>query len=471
MFWVTNPKGELVFANAAFRAFRSVPPRVKRLVWARGIAAMDRLLATETFNAGHSRAEPFIVEYRVAGPDSSVRWVCDLAAPRFDESGQFLGHTGCGIDVTELRAERYALIHPTRRMEQLVGNANELVYRVRFTPSLSVEYVGGAVELITGRRTEDFYNEPTLIAKCVHPDDAHLVAVAADRVAPLPTVTTFRWVHPEGRIIWADHYRVPIFDGNGHVVALEGIARDVTERVEHEKKLRDSEHQMRLLAARLQEAREEERREVSRELHDEVGQTLIALKLEINRAIAAFGSAQLDVTSVNRLQSIVGLVDLSIATVKRISGRLRPATLDHLGLAEAIRWEGLTFKARTGIRCHVRSSGPTTQLSAEQQTGLFRIVQEALNNVVCHARASSVRIALRESRDGAELRIQDNGRGITAAQVAAPQSIGLRGMRERAALVGGRFKIAGQRGKGTTVSVVVPYDPAATGPADGVRGA
>lgn len=471
MIWISTVDGQLIFANSSWRSFRGVGARTKRLSWTQAVLGSDQPPAMEVFNAARAKKKAFVVEYRVESRDNGVRWVCDVANPRFDDRGVFLGYTGCGIDVTDQRGGHHSLMHPSRRLEQLVGNANEAVYRLRYSPSTAVEYASGAIKEITGHSAQEFYNDPMLIRRNLHPDDIKLTATGPEQASRLPTVTTFRWIHPGGRVVWADHYRVPIFDDEGRVVGLEGIVRNVTERVENERKLRESEEQMRRLAARLQEAREEERREVSRELHDEVGQTLTALKLEINRAIAAFGSLQLDVTSVNRLQSIVGLVDLSIATVKRISGRLRPATLDHLGLAEAIRWEGLTFKARTGIRCHVRSSGSATRLSAEQQTGLFRIVQEALNNVVCHARASSVRIALRETADASELRIQDNGRGITAAQAGAPESIGLRGMRERAALVGGRFKIIGQRGKGTTVSVLVPYGQPATGPAEGLKGA
>jgi signal transduction histidine kinase len=224
--------------------------------------------------------------------------------------------------------------------------------------------------------------------------------------------------------------------------------------------MRESEEQLRQLAARLQSAREEERAEVSRELHDELGQTLTALKLEINRAVAAFASNPGGVTSVDRLQSVVGLVDLGIATVKRISARLRPATLDHLGLTEAIRWEALTFKARTGIRCQVRSNRQQTRMNGEQQTALFRIVQEALNNVVCHANASSVQIGIKETDELVELSVRDNGRGISATQAAAPGSIGLLGMKERAALINGTFKVSGQRGKGTVVSVHVPISNA-----------
>ena len=121
----------------------------------------------------------------------------------------------------------------------------------------------------------------------------------------------------------------------------------------------------------------------------------------------------------------------------------------------------MTFRARTGLRCHVRSDRDQTALTMEQQTMLFRILQEALTNVVRHARASAVEVTLAERSRSFELRIRDNGGGISDAQVRDPRSIGLVGMRERAALIGGTFEITGHRGKGTMVSVRVPLAVAA----------
>jgi signal transduction histidine kinase len=118
----------------------------------------------------------------------------------------------------------------------------------------------------------------------------------------------------------------------------------------------------------------------------------------------------------------------------------------------------MTFRSRTGIRCHVRTDKELTALDSEQQTVLFRIFQEALTNVVRHARASAVNVTLAERRDEFELRIRDNGRGVTATEVVDPRAMGLLGMRERAALVGGTFQIAGRRGKGTTIVVRVPLN-------------
>jgi two-component system, NarL family, sensor histidine kinase UhpB len=238
--------------------------------------------------------------------------------------------------------------------------------------------------------------------------------------------------------------------------AARATAVDNTRDVEPH--FRPPEEQMRRLAARIQTAREEERATLARELHDELGQTLTAIKLDLARAIAAMRNDQVTKTSIDRLQSLVGLVEISIQTVKRITTNLRPPALDHLGLPEAVKWEAMTFRSRTGIRCHVRTDKELTALDSEQQTVLFRIFQEALTNVVRHARASAVNVTLAERRDEFELRIRDNGRGVTATEVVDPRAMGLLGMRERAALVGGTFQIAGRRGKGTTIVVRVPLN-------------
>lgn len=457
MLWATGAGADCLLLNHSWRNFRGVGLEDEIPDgWSHGIHDADRDAALAVFLDAHQRREPYKAEYRVRRADGLFRWVHDHGAPWFDADGRFMGQMGCCVDITDQRTHQWTAANAERRLTHLVETSEDLVYRVRLSPSLAIEYIGGAVEAITGQRREALYADPLLIPRSVHPDDLPLLALTPDQAARLPVTVVCRWVHQDGRVVWAEHHRIPVFDAAGRIVGLEGIARDVTQRVESERKLRESEDQMRQLAARLQNAREEERTEVSRDLHDELGQTLTALKLELNRALAVFASDPPGVNAVERLRSVVGLVDAGIATVKRVSARLRPATLDHLGLAEAVRSEALTFKSRTGIRCQVQSNRQHTRLGTEQQTALFRIVQEALNNVVCHANASSVRVSIRETDEEVELRIRDNGRGITTEQAVAPGSLGLLGMKERAALIGGTFKVSGQRGKGTVVSVQVP---------------
>lgn len=341
------------------------------------------------------------------------------------------------------------------RFRTLLEHARDMVYRAQIFPGCFIEYVGGAVEAITGRSAAELCADPDLLRQIVPPEDVALLTSHLSEPADVPPSLTVRWIHPNGHVVVAEHRRVPVYEA-GRLVAIEGIARDVTGLVESQRRLRESEDQMRQLAARLQGAREDERARVARELHDGLGQTLTALKLEIGRTIAALSDERLTPTVVDRLQSVMGLSDIGLATVKRIATDLRPPTLDHLGLAEAMHWEALTFKARTGIRCHVRANTRRSTLTGEQQTALFRIFQEALTNIVRHAQASAVTVSLTERARRFELRISDNGRGITELQAANPRALGLLGMRERAALVGGEFRIAGRVGKGTLATVTVP---------------
>ena len=185
---------------------------------------------------------------------------------------------------------------------------------------------------------------------------------------------------------------------------------------------------------------------------------LTSLKLEFMWLVDELGKSdpKPGIQLVNKLQALVGLIEVSIQSVRLIAGDLRPAVLDHLGLAEAIQWEAARFERRTGIRCRVASTVRHELSNRSEALALFRIVQEALTNVVRHAHAGAVRITLRERGRLMTINIRDNGRGITRAQKAGVDSIGLLGMAERARLIGGRLAITGVKGRGTTVTVQVP---------------
>jgi signal transduction histidine kinase len=212
------------------------------------------------------------------------------------------------------------------------------------------------------------------------------------------------------------------------------------------------------LAIRLEMAREEERARVARELHDELGQVLTSLKLEFMWLVDQLRHTEPKpgIQLVNKLQSLIGLIEVSIQSVRQISGELRPAVLDHLGLREAIQWEATKFQARTGIRCRVAWSLKMEPTDRTRQLAMFRVLQEALTNVARHAHAGAVRISVRGHGSRMTLAIRDNGRGITKHQRSSVDSIGLLGMTERARLLGGRLSITGSRGRGTTVTVTVP---------------
>lgn len=463
MIWVADSSGAMLFVNRVWTVFRAREARSELgHGWLEGVPADERAAVRDRHIASCREPRPFRQDYRLRRADGALRWVAMTGQPWCDRSGRHVAHIGTCVDMTARREQDEAELSERVRLEALLESADGMAFRIRLYPTRAIEYLSGALEGITGHTAQEFYADPDLPRKALHPDDAGKLVDSLDTAHD--SSATLRWLHADGTTVWAEHRRRRVYDETGRVVAVEGIARDVTGLVESQQRLRDSEEQMRHLAARLQSAREEERARVARELHDELGQTLTALKLEISRAIAALSVERLTPSVVDRLQSLMGLSELGLTTVKRIATDLRPPTLDHLGLVEAIRWEAIAFKARSGIRCHLRMPPTYAPLNPEQETAIFRIFQESLTNVTRHAHASAVTVTLSE-RKGFNLRIRDNGRGITAVQAADPRAIGLIGMRERAALVGAVFHIEGRRGRGTTVSVHVPQQspPPASG--------
>lgn len=333
------------------------------------------------------------------------------------------------------------------------------MYRFRVAAPRGYDYINSACLAICGRGPEEFYANPDLILSCVHPDDRPLVEpVFQEDPANVKTAIQLRWVHPDGTIVWAEHRRVLITDQRGRLIAIEGVGRDITKNLEIQNRLRESKGRLRRLAASLDSAREAERAHLSRELHDELGQSLTSLKMDLTRTVRDLLPLKLAPEMIDRMQSMVGSIEVATETVRRLATTLRPPALDHLGLAAAIELEAAAVSRRTGLRCRV-SGNVRDGLTAEQTTAIFRIVQESLTNVVRHANASAVRIVMRHTLHNVSVTIQDNGRGISLQALRNPASIGLLGMRERAELVGGRLLISARPGKGAAVLIVVPAAP------------
>jgi signal transduction histidine kinase len=232
------------------------------------------------------------------------------------------------------------------------------------------------------------------------------------------------------------------------------LVREIAERKHAEQRLLASEENLRALAARLQSVREEERSRIAREIHDELGQALTGLKMDLTWVTTRLPSGQKQLS--DKVKSMFRLIDDTIQSVRKIASLLRPEVLDQLGLAAAIGWQARDFQMRTGIRCKV--SLPAEGISVEQEcsTAVFRIFQELLTNVARHANASRVDVSLRTDSGKLMLEVRDNGKGVSQAELHSPKSLGLLGMRERAMLFGGNIEFSGAQGKGTKVTVSIP---------------
>jgi signal transduction histidine kinase len=274
-----------------------------------------------------------------------------------------------------------------------------------------------------------------------------------------PYSLDYRIVRPDGeeRIV---HSRGHIMSGeDGNPIRVFGATQDVTELKRAEEKLKATSEQLRALSARLQSAREEEGTRIAREIHDELGSALTSLKWdleEIDKQLSTPLEPLALVALREKFQTPMKLADLAITAIRRIASELRPSVLDDLGLVAAIEWQCQQFQSRTGIVCVCDCSLEKVELTEEQSTAVFRILQEALTNVLRHSHATKVDIKINKENGYFVLSVSDNGKGITESVKSEQQTLGILGMRERAHLIGGEIGIKGVAGKGTVVIVRVP---------------
>jgi PAS domain S-box-containing protein len=272
-----------------------------------------------------------------------------------------------------------------------------------------------------------------------------------------------------GRTIPIERSASPIRNDQGEIVGSVLVFRDVTERRQAETDLKNSREQLRSLAAHLERVREDERTRIAREIHDELGQILTGLKMDlvwIEKRLPTVNDEAIRQPLTNKTRSMVGLLDQMVKTVRKISAELRPGVLDDLGLLPAMEWQARDWQIRTGIECAVVSDVSEDAVTPEQRTALFRIFQETLTNVARHAQATQVRARLNLENDWLAMEINDNGRGITEEEQRYTKSFGLLGMKERAMMLGGQVRIQGTPGQGTSVQVRIPISdpaPAASG--------
>lgn len=246
----------------------------------------------------------------------------------------------------------------------------------------------------------------------------------------------------------------PLLGANGHLNGTMAIIADITEHKRAEGQLKTSQQQLRDLSMRLQSLQEEERAKIAREIHDELGQSLTALKLDLSWINQRLLKEQDKLHQ--KIEKMSLLIDDTIQIVRRISTELRPTILDDLGLVAATDWAVREFQSRTETECNLIIEPEDISLNTACATTVFRILQEALTNVARHTTATKVDISLKKKQHNLFLKVKDNGRGITDAEILDAKSLGLIGIKERARIWNGEVYIKGVVGEGTTITVKIP---------------
>jgi PAS domain S-box-containing protein len=264
----------------------------------------------------------------------------------------------------------------------------------------------------------------------------------------------------DGERFRADITLTRLFDVAGAPAGVSAFVRQIPREGVSLGVVHEREAQLHSLASHLQKAQEEEKTLIARQLHDEFGQMLTALRLDlsilgsmISRTVSEpFGRGSI----LEKISSVSEILEKAIKTAREMITGLRPAVLDELGLLTAIKWQVLDFENRTGIQCHITDLQQGEMFDPTVSTTTFRILQEALDNVKRHSAATEAFISLKVVGSNLVLEVIDNGKGIEADKLKAPTSIGIIGMRERVLALGGKLDVRGEPGKGTTLVVSIP---------------
>ncbi|MBL7127595.1 MAG: PAS domain S-box protein [Ignavibacteria bacterium] len=246
---------------------------------------------------------------------------------------------------------------------------------------------------------------------------------------------------------------IGVFDEKGKLVQIKGYLFDITERKQAEEEILNSRERLRKLSSHLQSIREDERGNIAREIHDDLGQSLTALKMDMSWFKKHLNDG--DDSSDKKIKGMIELVDATIKSVQRISTELRPAVLDDLGFSSAVKWFMSEFEERSGLKCKLEIKPDNIVLDEKLSIAMYRIFQESLTNIMRHAKATEVKVNIKLIKNELSLVVEDNGVGIDEEKLKDSKSIGLIGMQERVYPWKGTVEITGEKGKGTIVQVNV----------------
>ncbi len=322
-------------------------------------------------------------------------------------------------------------------------------------------YVGPQAEALLGFPISDWFRKDGWLA-LVHPDDRDLAVQFMYPPSSHPGPETdfqaeFRMRRTNGQDLWVREL-VRYGRGADQRLRARGFLFDITEAKNHEEELKTTRDRLRELALWNQNVREDERANVAREIHDELGQALTLFRIDLGwmeNRLGRFAATRALEALTGKVNDMKKLVDGTLRTVRRIISNLRPAVLDELGLKAAIEWQAEEFSRRVGIRCQVEAA-TIPDPGNDTAIAIFRIFQEILTNVLRHAHASRVDVRFSCDGESLTLAVTDNGRGFATNELGHSKSFGLLGMRERARALGGSLEIISKKGTGTTVIVALP---------------
>jgi PAS domain S-box-containing protein len=389
---------------------------------------------------------PVSFETRWKKKDGSTIWVLMTVHDVRDKSKQILYYEGFVFDNTERRRAEEALRESEERYRLLVENSTDLVTEISNDGKFL--YLSPNVKPILDFEPTDLAGSKVLSK--VYTKDKEVIG---DILSRMGGSATYRYRDRSGGWHW--------FESSGRVYQTSAgerrmvmVSRDITQRRKAEQELEVSRRQLQHFTEHLEHTLEEEKKRISRELHDELGQLLTILKFDLSwlRLEGAKGDANV----IAKIDAMMTSLNDALASVKRISREIRPPQLDALGLSGALQWDIEQVEKKIGLKGYVTLEPEEFEVKGQISTVLYRVFREALTNIVRHAQARTVFVRLSQRPDSVVLSVRDDGRGISKQELKGEKSLGLVGIRERIRMVGGSLSIEGKVGKGTMLTAEVP---------------
>jgi len=393
----------------------------------------------------------FDKEYKIVKiNDKAVRWVHGIGTLKFNESGQPITMVGTIQDISARKQAEETLYQSEQKYRLLFYN-NPLPMWMTTMPGLDIIDVNESAIKQYGYSREEFLKMNTRNLRPA--EDVASFLKEVEKMKP-DVINTRAWRHKkkDGTVIQVETYSHQIMY-EGKRVWL-GLSHDVTDKYMAEERLQKSYQDIRQLASNLQNIREEERTSIAREIHDELGQQLTGLKMDIFWLTRKINTSDSEIAA--KLTESIELINATVASVRKIATNLRPSILDDLGLIAALEWQGEEFEKRSGTHVEFSNKAGDFLLKPDSITAIFRIYQELLTNVARHANASFVKVTLKKMNNSLFFSLTDNGIGFDPDSISKKKTLGLLGIKERTLILGGTYEFKSKQGEGSETIISIP---------------
>ncbi|HEY8733453.1 MAG TPA: PAS domain S-box protein, partial [Puia sp.] len=413
---------------------------------------------TDSWRSALATGKPLETEARVRRVNGDYHWFLIYASPLHDESGKIVQWYGTKTDITERK----------KAEEELRLTYQYLTYHVENTPLAVIEFDSDLFIRRWSKRAEEIFGWKISEAVGKNVYDPDFAIIYKEDMPEVKSVneqlmkgtvnrnlSLNRNYTKSGSVIYCEWYNSVLRDEQGNVITILSLVHDVSERKKTEDTLNHTYEEIRRLNRHLQEIREEERKHIAREIHDELGQQLTAIKMDV---VWIDKNTPEETTAIkSKLKNIIGLLDGSNQSVRRILSELRPGILDEHGLLEAIEWLRRQFTESTGIPVKFTTTVKNIKVSEQIAICIFRIYQEAFTNITRYSHAKNVSSSIGIIEGNIILNIEDDGIGFDTGSLQNKKSFGILGMKERVLALGGKFALVSSPDYGSKITVDLPY--------------